>query len=434
MFRFFLQLIFFIFFGLAIENLAAKENQNDDRVKTNNPFYEIKVIDKSIYKTYGFGLNETEARNDAIKNGLQYATSQLVITDVVIEGSEVIKDVLYSTMNGYIEEFNVMSVINVEGGVYIEAILKISDSEIKNTIDKFSNVGLIDEKYISKIDSNSLISSLNAANAEIKRKENQLEFASVIVKKMYSGWPSKAYLGSFTGIEIDKNDPTNALIHFSISYEQDWFSQFLEYQNVLNKLTYNWLPSELGRLKPFFHCFGLKERKKGFGPFARVVERFPENCFQIPVYSSNFYNSHNPDAFFLKSLNNLTTARLPRDLTEKLFGRAFFNLHHFYDEKYVGCMSFSSPHTLLKPRGGSGMSANTISMPLKYDNFNSSYFWSDRLDLPKIPRIVPTHEFLFDDQGTTVASNTFKIDFSIKPNPECKDYTHLKPVDALNKR
>ena len=109
---------------------------------TDQPDLRIEKIAENTYLTYGFGPTEPEARVNAIRNGLQFATQQAVNVETTVEAGEVIQDSLYSTMNAQVDRFTVTNVSAVGDEIYVQAELEITDSAIKATVDRYRDIGV----------------------------------------------------------------------------------------------------------------------------------------------------------------------------------------------------------------------------------------------------------------------------------------------------
>ena len=200
-------------------------------------------IDEDTYETYGLGANEPEANFNAIRNGLQFATEQLVISEIKIEAEEIVEDALYSSMNGYIESFDVLESTLIGDQHFIRARLKISPVQIRNTVERFSGIGLGIENTAA-IQSDGIASALRAAQAEFDRRKNQLFVASKLYQDMLKDLPDKAYDLTLDNIEFGSEVPATVTVSGTISYNPQWVKDYRSYYVLVHRLI-SWLPEEV---------------------------------------------------------------------------------------------------------------------------------------------------------------------------------------------
>ena len=203
----------------------------------------IFMSDENTYETYGLGADEPEANFNAMRNGLQFATEQLVISEIKIEAEEIVEDALYSTMNGYIESFDVLESAPIGDQHFIRARLKISPVQIKNTVERFSGIGLGIENTAA-IQSDGIAAALRAAQAEFDRRKNQLFVASKLYKDMLKDLPDKAYDFTLDNIEFGSEVPATVTVAGTISYNPQWVKDYQSYYVLIQRLI-SWLPEEV---------------------------------------------------------------------------------------------------------------------------------------------------------------------------------------------
>ena len=203
----------------------------------------ILMIDERVYETYGFGDTEPIARFNATRNALQFASRQLVISEIKIDADEIVEDVLYSSMNGYIERFDVLDSIFVGGRHYVRARLQMDPEGIKETVEIFADIGLGIEN-IGAIDTGSIRSALSSAQAEFGRRLNQLKVARKLYKEMMRDFPSKAYVLELGKVEVDLSDEPAAIISGTIAYRSAWIRHYRSHYRIIQDLL-KWLPEEI---------------------------------------------------------------------------------------------------------------------------------------------------------------------------------------------
>jgi len=82
----------------------------------------------------GSGATVDDAKTDAIRHALQQALRQLMVVDRMIDGDEIIRDRIMSTMNGYIDAFRTKGIERAANGFVVEAEITVSPSRIENFI------------------------------------------------------------------------------------------------------------------------------------------------------------------------------------------------------------------------------------------------------------------------------------------------------------
>ena len=250
-----------------------------------NGLYVQKIADNT-YVTYGYGVSEADARSSAIRNGLQYATQQLVISEIKIESDELVTDLLYSTMNGYIEKFDVLESVKKGDEYFVRATLKISDTEIKATVDRFTGIGVGIENT-SSVDSDAFQSSIESAYAEMDRRTNQIFVARKLYEEMARGWPEQAYNITLKELTVDKSNPTVATLVASVAYDEDWLDSFEAHQKLIGDLM-EWAPSDLKFGNYSWQMIRICFRKvSDLGAWKRPFDS--RECVSSPIYQTQHY-------------------------------------------------------------------------------------------------------------------------------------------------
>lgn len=91
-------------------------------------------VDIVTVQVTGQGETRSEARLDAIRQATQYATKQLVVAERLIEDDKVVLDRIYSTMNGFVEDFDILSEGEKNGIYELSAEVSISRTRIGNFV------------------------------------------------------------------------------------------------------------------------------------------------------------------------------------------------------------------------------------------------------------------------------------------------------------
>ncbi len=124
--------------------LQGEEDRRHSRVvEADQPGSPLSVSgeEDGYLRVVGTGVNLGEARKDAMRAALQYSVEQLVIVDRVVVGSSLDKDIVLSTMTGFVTEFQVLSTeVKKENLVTVSARVKVDDSRIENYIKGYSAI------------------------------------------------------------------------------------------------------------------------------------------------------------------------------------------------------------------------------------------------------------------------------------------------------
>ena len=100
----------------------------------------VQLMDQEVAAT-GFGETIEEAKLDAIRNALSRSFDQFVFVERQIADDEIRRDVVISTMNGFVKDIELVSVTRDENGFYsIFASVTVSGSGLENFIAKYISV------------------------------------------------------------------------------------------------------------------------------------------------------------------------------------------------------------------------------------------------------------------------------------------------------
>lgn len=150
----------------------------------------------------GEGDSYWDARQDCIRQALQQTVTQLVIADRRIENDKVVKDSILSTMNGFVDSFEVIRQTSKNGKVQLESKVTVSVSAIENFV-------LSRGKGSAKFDGNAVLGNLQ--RDDLVRASN-----SEIVTRMFEGFPSRAFDLQVKKITPDPKDRGVVLVTIDI--------------------------------------------------------------------------------------------------------------------------------------------------------------------------------------------------------------------------
>ena len=359
--------------ALAVCLLAKLAFASEDQIS-----WQIYELEKNVYSTYGLGATQADARENAIRNGLQFAVRQLVISDLAIEGDEIIRDTVYSTLNGYIERFDVKVTEKVEGEIYIRAELALNETDIKNTVSIFTNIdsGKINS---SGIDGEGIQSTIESALAEQTRKKNQAFFAAKLYEKMYRGYPINAYEQTLEQFEIDKSNPSNAYIKIKLNYSSDWMEHYLAYRQKMGELTKDALPPHDPRVETDFEWSCIVKRQSS--NWITGTKDFID-CVRAPLSPAHRSDGKKGcSGFYLWRPDGKTQCGTKQ--TTYSWNTRVVVVAYDDSDTYLGCLDFSSKHPFLTRRGNDTYNERTS------HDLKRTYNFSIKHDVFYDPEVLP---------------------------------------------
>jgi hypothetical protein len=140
----------------------------------------------------GQGTTYWDARQDCIRQALQQTLPQLVVADRRIENDKVVRDSVLSTMNGFVDSFQVINQSTVNSQTVIRAEVGISVSGIENFV-------LTSGKGSAQFDGSTLLGNLS--RDDLARKSR-----SEIIERTFDGFPSRAFDVKVKRIAPDPNE------------------------------------------------------------------------------------------------------------------------------------------------------------------------------------------------------------------------------------
>lgn len=163
------------------------------------------VEDIVTVQVTGEGATRSEARLDAIRQAMQYATEQLVIAERLIESDQVLIDRVYSTMNGFVENFHIVNENSVDSRYQMLADVSVSRKRIVKFVQ--TSPGFVE------VDGMSIF-------AEKQRQEEQLAVQGEMLASMFRRFPEDA-------LQVDvKFDVVRdqAQLNFNITWDNAFIS------------------------------------------------------------------------------------------------------------------------------------------------------------------------------------------------------------------
>lgn len=165
--------------------------------------------EESALRVTGQGESSYEAREDAIRQALQIAVEQLVISQQVVENDRLTLDRLSSTMNGFVSAFAPVRSYSENGSVFIEADIIVSRSRIENFI------GLTNGAR-TEVNSDNILASMQAERlARVARAD--------MVAALFRDFPDRALEAGPVSLSLNPANP--GLVDFRT--EVRWAPRFL---------------------------------------------------------------------------------------------------------------------------------------------------------------------------------------------------------------
>jgi hypothetical protein len=169
----------------------------------------------------GEGHSYWDAREECVRQALQQSLPQLVIADRRIIDDKVIRDSVLSTMNGFVESVQVLEQTRTNDSVRLKAQVQISASGIENFV-------LSSVKGNAKINSDSLL-------GDISRDDLARTSRSQIVKRLFEGFPSRAFDVAVKKVELDPGIRGQVVVTVELQANKQFIKNLKSGLNVIGK-------------------------------------------------------------------------------------------------------------------------------------------------------------------------------------------------------
>jgi hypothetical protein len=127
----------------------------------------------------GRGATRWDARADAIRQALQQKVAQLVIADRAVSFDSVLKDDVISTVNGFVEGFEILAERSSGESIELDALVVVSEGGMERFFARKGNT------TPGKVDGDGILASIQAIQAfEASRAE--------ILNRLLNGFPTEA--------------------------------------------------------------------------------------------------------------------------------------------------------------------------------------------------------------------------------------------------
>lgn len=170
-------------------------------------FFSVVVLAQSSTGVYiGTGETEYSARKEAIRLALQEQVSQLLVADRAIGDTEVIYDSVISTMNGYIESFELIKTETDSSGNYkVTARVVVSKQMLENHIASYATEA-------GEIDGEGLFGFAQTRNATQAAARMNAEANGYIFRRMFRGYPMQVFQSEVLAVKPGSPGPKQHLV------------------------------------------------------------------------------------------------------------------------------------------------------------------------------------------------------------------------------
>ena len=204
----------------------------------------------------GTGTSKWSAQSDAIRQALQQTLKQLVIADRAVSDNEVLKDQVISTLNGFVEKFEIINETSIEGGWELKCKITVSPSRIAAYVatGKQSSASV-------QTDGNTMLAAVSAAQEQ--RKAN-----TALALRVLDGFPWNVIDARITSLDpLPTQDKVvvNIGVRFNASFLQN-------IKDVANELPSDGnVPDGGVAVAEQLDFLALRKRPKGYQVSNKVV-------------------------------------------------------------------------------------------------------------------------------------------------------------------
>lgn len=218
------------------------------------------VEDRFVTAT-GYGESVEQARLDAVRNALAAAYDQLIFAERQISENDIRKDVVISTMNGFVKDIEIVQAVREEGFFRIVANVTITGRALENYIAEFASISP-DSTVLSKIDGSSVMERMDRARElnrlEAEKRLAQWNSAQALFSKIVDGYPGYVIDAKLTNLAFNERVPDILKLRFTYGLSETYVASSRELMSLVDQLTtdsgrdeYSYLcPSLLRTLSP----------------------------------------------------------------------------------------------------------------------------------------------------------------------------------------
>ena len=171
------------------------------------------------------GETRQAAREEAVRTALQSTVSQLVIADRLVRDSEVVKNEIFATQNGFVTGFEILDQGRTEYGEHeIRARVRVSEDTILNYV-------ALREGAESEVDGASLF-------AEVRRSSGQREVLEAMIDRFVSGYPWEVVSLELMAIAPVEGRDDRVKAELVTNSQADYFIAFQQFLERVAEMSY----------------------------------------------------------------------------------------------------------------------------------------------------------------------------------------------------
>lgn len=215
---------------------ACQSTAQDKEVGNRNGAHSGKSV-----QVIGEGIGSTLelAKLDAIRSALAQAIPQYIVVERALINDSVERDIIASTMNGYISKIEVLdTTVDENGFTNITVDVLISENKIQDYLKTFK-ASYVDNSA-TVVDGDSLYDQIQLERARIEaennRKAQQLKTAQSLTKKIFSGYPSNATAITMQDVKFETGMPEEVQLSYHYDFKSEWTQEFWRQASVIDKL------------------------------------------------------------------------------------------------------------------------------------------------------------------------------------------------------
>lgn len=187
----------------------------------------------------GVGSTLELAKLEAIRFALSKSIPQYVVTDRQIIDDEIKKDIVASTMNGFVSDIEILDqFVDESGFVNVTVRVAVSDKRIRDYVARFG--ADTDTSEGSQVDGSQIANSIErqrAINAaEKRRRDEQWTMAQALATRLFADYPSPATEVSIGDISFKSNDPDTLYIRYDYDLREEWRQSFWQKARAIDQL------------------------------------------------------------------------------------------------------------------------------------------------------------------------------------------------------
>ena len=187
----------------------------------------------------GVGSTLELAKLEAVRSALSRTLPQYVVVDRQIIDDEIKKDIVASTMTGYVSDIQIIDQYTDENRlVNVTVEVGVSEKRIRDFVAKFGS-----ELNASKgvqVDGEGIANSIERQRAineaERRRRAEQWATAQKLTSRLFADYPSPATEVSITDISFNSQNPDSLQITFAYDLDEEWRRKFWQKAHTIDRL------------------------------------------------------------------------------------------------------------------------------------------------------------------------------------------------------